>query len=174
MNRKCVVRCSSRIVRPGGSTSNDLREPRVTRLVRSFAASDVASRSGDDRRVPCRCRLLRFAHMLRSIGGCDRALYAKGFCVAHYFRDRAGDLKTDVPIRPKDVTRGCEIEGCERKHYSRGMCELHYRRWKRRGEPEHLLAPHGLKGARSRTAPSRRKRVACATATTSACSEGVR
>lgn len=83
--------------------------------------------------------------MFCSVEGCEHEVYAKSFCVAHYFRERAGDLKPDVPIRDKDVTRRCEIEDCEKKHYSRGMCQMHYKRWKRRGEPERRFAPRGLK-----------------------------
>ncbi len=72
--------------------------------------------------------------MFCSVKGCGRDVYAKGFCVAHYFRDRNGDLKAEVPVRPKNETRLCEIEGCENKHYGSGFCQMHYRRWKRSGE----------------------------------------
>jgi hypothetical protein len=83
--------------------------------------------------------------MFCSVEGCGRDVYAKGFCVAHYFRERSGDLKPDVPVRDVATTRLCEIEGCEKKHYSRGMCQMHYKRWKRRGEPEKRFAPVGLR-----------------------------
>jgi hypothetical protein len=83
--------------------------------------------------------------MFCSVEGCGRPLYAKGFCVAHYFRDRKGDVQADVPIRPKNEIRLCEIDDCDREHFSRGMCELHYRRWKRGGTTKRI-APSGLTG----------------------------
>src|SRR5437667_8974054 len=83
--------------------------------------------------------------MFCSVDGCDCEVYCRGLCVAHYFRQRAGDLRVDEPIGFREHDPICAIEGCDRKHYARGFCEMHYRRWKRRGEPATVIAPRGLK-----------------------------
>ena len=67
--------------------------------------------------------------------GCDREVYAKGWCRAHYAQiDRTGTVK---PLRAKtrvyDSAPPCVIGGCGRKHYARGLCSGHYAQL-RRGE----------------------------------------
>lgn len=60
-----------------------------------------------------------------SIGECERGVFARGWCRAHYMRwRRYGDPLT-VKNRPG---KRCEIDGCDRPHYAHGWCHAHYRR----------------------------------------------
>lgn len=72
-----------------------------------------------------------------SAKGCDRPVYAKDWCRAHYSRWLYdGDALEDVPVgalkgfRPAKL---CSVRGCERPSKSRRLCATHYRRWLRTG-----------------------------------------
>lgn len=69
------------------------------------------------------------------VPGCDRPVYAKGWCRPHYDRQYRGSGDLTTPVRNYDFTRDptCSVEGCDRPHCARGWCETHYSRWKRRG-----------------------------------------
>jgi hypothetical protein len=64
-----------------------------------------------------------------SVEGCGRTHFAKGWCEAHYARQRrGGNLGKPVgPRRRPQSERRCSQEGCERKHYAQGLCEVHHR-----------------------------------------------
>ncbi len=67
-------------------------------------------------------------------------------CVAHYFRWRkTGDVRAHEPIGARRNPTFCSIEGCDRKTYAHAFCQMHYARWKRRGQPDKIIAPRGLK-----------------------------
>lgn len=67
-----------------------------------------------------------------SVENCETLAYAKGFCNAHYLRNRKGkDMHVRVRRREtKEETgaggRTCEITGCSRPHYGLNMCFGHY------------------------------------------------
>jgi 5-methylcytosine-specific restriction endonuclease McrA len=59
---------------------------------------------------------------------------ANGWCVAHNSRvDRYGDVRADVPLRPRRASAApgaCEVETCERSRFALGLCRTHYQRAK--------------------------------------------
>ena len=68
-----------------------------------------------------------------SVETCDRAVYAKGLCNAHYRRQlRHGDVFAHVPIGRS--ARTCSVEGCEERVDSDGWCHGHYQRRLRTGD----------------------------------------
>lgn len=96
-----------------------------------------------------------------TVDGCDRVMYAKGWCGLHYDRmRRTGSLElrkrpTDCLVCGKPVksvglcgyhygkalreresyTRTCSVEGCDRTYFSNGFCQSHYGRWRYNGDP---------------------------------------
>jgi len=81
------------------------------------------------------------------IVGCVRVVYAKGLCVMHYRRQRAGNNNLNPeplsgpkkwkPDDPRYITRkdGCLIYGCNNPHYAKGFCVNHWSLMKRNGVP---------------------------------------
>lgn len=62
---------------------------------------------------------------------CDRLVYARGICSAHYQRDyRRGKV-----TNPRKRRRPCAVDGCASDASVRGWCDKHYRRWKKHGDP---------------------------------------
>ncbi len=50
-----------------------------------------------------------------TIEGCKNEYYAKGFCNAHYIRNRKGmDMSTLVRVTGRE---NCKIENCPNEHY---------------------------------------------------------
>jgi HNH endonuclease len=74
-----------------------------------------------------------------SMGGCERDVLSRGWCVLHYNRWLShGDpetisLQRTPPGQPKPL---CKIEGCQQTSALRGWCSRHYHRWRRLGDPE--------------------------------------
>lgn len=70
-----------------------------------------------------------------SIDGCERAVFCRGWCNAHYKRwRRHGDpLGGGAPQRPGAV---CSVPGCGAPHSCRGWCDKHYQRWRVHGSPD--------------------------------------
>lgn len=67
-----------------------------------------------------------------AVAGCDRKAYAKGYCNAHYLRNRHGK-DMSAPIRGVDPGGKCSV--CERKRGGKGgwgMCPAHYGSARRR------------------------------------------
>ena len=68
------------------------------------------------------------------IAGCDRTLFARGWCNAHYQRARTyGSPEAGGPFRYRRTK--CSIGGCLRDHYGSGYCAPHFKRFKRYGDP---------------------------------------
>ena len=66
---------------------------------------------------------------LCKVEGCTRKYLAKGYCEAHYARDRKG-TPLDTPIQVQVYGRvGCKVDGCTRKHSAKGYCRTHYKRY---------------------------------------------
>ncbi|HUT54584.1 MAG TPA: vegetative protein [bacterium] len=54
------------------------------------------------------------------IGGCKRAVRAKGYCRIHYNKWRKGEYgKTRYKI--------CKAEGCRKRRFLKAYCEAHYK-----------------------------------------------
>lgn len=70
-----------------------------------------------------------------SIGGCDRAVYAKGWCRSHYMRDRRYGDPEAGQIERQPRLSSCSVQGCDARQVSRGWCSKHYTRWQRHGDP---------------------------------------
>ena len=62
-----------------------------------------------------------------SIDGCEKSVFARKWCCAHYKRWRKyGDPLAGGVYR--DGPKGCVVEGCEQKHEAKGYCRTHYNR----------------------------------------------
>lgn len=80
-----------------------------------------------------------------AILGCDRDVYAKHFCNAHYQRDRylaKKGVKSETSfhlwlglmhesfarsrVRPDGKFYDCSFHGCFKPVYAKGMCQSHY------------------------------------------------
>lgn len=68
-----------------------------------------------------------------TIDGCEKRLFARGFCSMHYTRwTRYGDLERG---RLTSERKSCSIDGCGRPTLARGWCGTHYQRWSKHGDP---------------------------------------
>lgn len=66
-----------------------------------------------------------------TVTDCQRRVYARGWCRAHYLRwQRYGD-----PLHGLPRYDACTVEGCDGKPYARGWCNRHYLRWRMHGDP---------------------------------------
>ena len=86
-----------------------------------------------------------------SIEGCDRDLYARGWCSAHWQRNRRwGDPLAGGPAH-LPVGTPCSVEGCSRPPIARGWCATHYYRWQRTGDVQanRPIAPNWRRGQRT-------------------------
>lgn len=80
--------------------------------------------------------------------GCAREAHAKGWCMAHYIRNRKG-IAMEAPIRahrPRIARNGlCRGPACDRKIKRQGYCQTHYLR--SIFEPERMSQPVPLRNA---------------------------
>lgn len=61
-----------------------------------------------------------------TVTGCNREHYGKGYCHAHYQRQKKGH-PLDTPLRERiSADAICSIDGCDRRVEKRGYCEAHY------------------------------------------------
>lgn len=73
---------------------------------------------------------------LCSIPDCDKPLYGRGWCRAHYKRwTRHGDPLAGGPTKIRNPGP-CLIDGCDKPAKRHGWCYAHFGRWKRHGDPE--------------------------------------
>lgn len=70
--------------------------------------------------------------MTCSVPACDRSVFARGYCRAHYARfQRYGSPTGAPPPRPTI----CSVDGCGQKRWQHGYCVKHFARWRRHGDP---------------------------------------
>lgn len=71
---------------------------------------------------------------------CDGSAKRRGYCYAHYARERAG-MEVNVPIARNLPRNGrtCSVPGCNLPPHARGMCDSHYSRDRRGVETESLI-----------------------------------
>lgn len=76
-----------------------------------------------------------------AVAGCGRPAKYRAHCSAHHQRlMKYGDLRADVPLRPRrENGAACRVADCDRasSHWP-GLCGKHYARWKTRGKPDDL------------------------------------
>jgi hypothetical protein len=77
-----------------------------------------------------------------SVADCVRPVLSKGFCSAHYARQRAG-RPVDAPIRGYSPGESCRVDGCSRAVAAHGVCGAHYARLRRWGDPAASYVPQG-------------------------------
>ena len=71
-----------------------------------------------------------------SIEGCERPVYARGWCTRHWYRWRYhGSPTAGRPVGQDGSGGVCSVEGCARPAAARGWCRTHHRRWLRHGSP---------------------------------------
>src|SRR5690242_4513239 len=83
-----------------------------------------------------------------SIDGCDRPIFARGWCAMHYCRWQAnGDPGEAAPRRASNTKAGatCAVEGCGKPIHARGWCPSHLSRWRKHGDPLGSAAPRETK-----------------------------
>lgn len=68
-----------------------------------------------------------------SIDGCGKLAHKRGYCNAHYQRERSAGR---LPLQKGDP---CSMEDCNGSAYARGLCNKHYRRLMQHGDPSVLL-----------------------------------
>lgn len=87
-----------------------------------------------------------------SIGGCEKPHYGKGWCQAHWHRNRRyGDPLGGGPmLRPP---RECSVQNCSERAIAKELCRTHYYRLKRWGDVRAGLpiapGPRGPRGDRT-------------------------
>lgn len=82
---------------------------------------------------------------------CDRPTWARGYCRAHYERQRLyGDVRAEIPIRTWHLkgrsSDPCKVSGCQRQRSAHGYCAPHLLRWRKHGDPlagKPFKRPHG-------------------------------
>lgn len=76
-----------------------------------------------------------------SVEGCDREVWSRTWCSAHYQRWQTGrDVRPLVPIRVRRKQREvCTIFDCGNIQVARGLCDKHYRRFLAHGNPLTVL-----------------------------------
>lgn len=68
-----------------------------------------------------------------SITGCEKKVFARGWCTTHYQRWKFhGDPEYDHKAKYRG---SCEVEGCTDKKFQKGYCRAHHMRWWRYGDP---------------------------------------
>jgi hypothetical protein len=69
------------------------------------------------------------------IDDCERAAFARGWCVKHYTRwHRTGDPLSARPKAPDGQTT-CTMDGCDRPYRANGYCQMHLWRVRTHGDP---------------------------------------
>jgi len=64
---------------------------------------------------------------------CERPVYARGFCIAHYSKFRKyGNALEPSHKRTKNT---CSVEGCNAPAAGRGLCNAHYKKLRTHGDP---------------------------------------
>lgn len=73
------------------------------------------------------------------LDGCERPLFGRGWCAAHWNRVR----RNGDPGSPfvQDRRTGCLVEECDRKHFGKGYCQVHRYRFAQHGDPLVVLQP---------------------------------
>lgn len=67
---------------------------------------------------------------------CDKPVFARKLCAAHYSRlMRYGDTDTVHKQYESYVKPQCSVDGCGRDTIAQGYCTKHYQRWKKFGDP---------------------------------------
>lgn len=67
-----------------------------------------------------------------AISQCNRNLYAKEICFAHYMQAYRGGTPGPIRKRNNSPPDKCTVTGCDRPYTARGMCMKHYQ-YRRRG-----------------------------------------
>lgn len=70
------------------------------------------------------------------VKGCERAVYAKGYCNKHYTQIRAyGELRPDLErVDYSKVAKECTEGECHGKVVAKGLCMTHYQQQRRATE----------------------------------------
>lgn len=68
-----------------------------------------------------------------SYDGCEKTVYARGFCSSHYGKFMRNGTPDGSPVFQK---KQCKIENCNDIATRKGMCGRHYKRMMKFGDPE--------------------------------------
>lgn len=91
-----------------------------------------------------------------TVEGCVYPIHAKGFCGAHYQRNRTHG--SPHIVLKKQPRRGvadippCTVEGCAHPIHAKMFCEMHYRRYRTHGSP-HIVLTKKSRRWRANTPP---------------------
>lgn len=79
-----------------------------------------------------------------SIEGCDRKLYARKMCSAHYRRvNRTGTPGSpEIRVANRTPPSVCRVEGCKRSYSAKNYCRPHYLQSLRFGDRSFTLPPY--------------------------------
>lgn len=79
---------------------------------------------------------MKRSHEACTVPGCGREHFCKGFCVAHYWRNRNGK-PMEPPVNTRQFRSGtpCLAFGCSRPAKAKGLCNAHYNR-RAHGHPD--------------------------------------